>query len=506
MNSSFLNLELFLSRFLEFDREIYKETHLIKQKLIDIEMLDISDPKLSSFFSQINNILPSSMKFYHLPNSVQILIKMKENSNMMGFQKLFQNNFDNCEIFPKFVEFVSSAGSNNIFVISKKKRKIMELFMLNSKDGKIDNLISSETQPPTDSKNEYSFFTIAEINSTYDFKKTLDFFKIWSIFNCDLNLIVKYFRKKSLKALLALEPPLLCNEIVKIFEVQTFFSLFSDNDCYLMNILEEQQFDFSANVYVNSLQFLNPLNIEESLYVFGKIFSFDNRGVKKQISLNFEQNLELKIDILMGTSSKIQESMFIFGFINRNPLFEQSRIVNHVDSFFNKVMNKILNNIDMKNYGYATFVSQNERSENSQTDFFKKIFLKRLLAHFNKKSKNHSIFLALNFTCDIARIIEFCSDLSKLQLLEDFLVNSIMHGVYQVLDQYKKENEFQLLMTFKEKKTLETFNHDLPRIAQYLENISYFFQNNFQEFRKENLLPKDFEINKKLWGAILFDK
>ena len=124
MNSRSLNLELFLSRFLEFAREIYKETHIIKQKLIEIEILDISDPKLSSFFSEINNVIPSSMKFYHFPNSVQILIKMKENSNMMGFQKLFHNSFDNCEIFPKFIEFISSAGSNNIFVISKKKKKL----------------------------------------------------------------------------------------------------------------------------------------------------------------------------------------------------------------------------------------------------------------------------------------------------------------------------------------------------------------------------------------------
>jgi len=308
---------------------------------------------------------------------------------------------------------------------------------------------------------------------------------------------------------LTLDFPLLCNEIVKIFEIQTIFSLYTDSDCFLMNILEEQKFDFSLNVFVNSLQFFNPLNIDESLYVFGRLFSFDTQGVRRQICVTFEQNVEFKMDVLMGTSSKLSESMFIFGFVNRCLLFDHLRVFDQRESFFNGLLNTAIRALEMKKYGYAAFFSKDDSPDNFQGDFFKRIFLKSLMTHGHKKMKNYSIFLALNLTCDLLKLNEFLADPMRLNSLEEFLITGLMTNIYEVFDQYKKENEFQVLMTLKEKKTLETFNNDLPRIAQCLESITQTLHANYVDLEEENHhnhLPSRFEINKKLWSKILFEK
>lgn len=508
-----IDLEVLLHSFFDFARELYKETNFMKQKLLEIEMVDITDEKLFSFFTDVNKSM-ISLNFLHLPYRSRYMIKMKENSGVMNISKLFDNDnhgYENNEIYKKFAILADIIEPYHFYILSKKKENIMEVYKVNHLKKKLEVIILEESYK--NQKNDYIFVIIAEVSIEFEFKKTLDFIKIWSIFNCDMNIILKNFPKKHLKTLLTLEFPLLIKEIIKLFQIQTIFSLYSDNDCFLMNILEEQKFDFAGNIYVNTLQFFNPLNIDESLNVFTKLFSIEKKPIKQKKLINFEgptANYEFKVDILMGTNSKIKETMFFFGFLNRNVIFEldkKQKKCDEVENFMNNVFLEILESLDMKNYGYVSFFSHNE---GLQTNFFKKLLLKELTQY--KKTKTYSVFLVLNISFDVYKLKElfyfnFLENRQFLEKLETFLIFSIKKNIYETFDCYKKENEYQLLMTTKERKFLDTFNKDIPRIAYFLQNITQTMQTEFgEDLEFDDILTcESNQISKKLWGKILFE-
>ena len=356
-----MNLELFLHKYLIFASELYKDAHFMKQKLVEIEILDLSDHKIASFFSQINKILNySSKNFIQAPNSSKFLIKLKENSGVMDFAKLLKNQYKNPAISSKFLEFIELFP---VFLLTKSKDRIIELYKLDTLM-KIEVLASEEENFPLISQENFPFnssqsnfplnsqenqnfplnlakkhhiiFVLADIHPGFDFKITIDFFKIWSIFNCDLNLIAKFFPKKTLKSLLTLEFPLLSCEVFKLFQIENVFSLYSDNDCFLMNILEDQNFDFFTNVYTNSLQFYNILNFDESFYVFHKFFAIENQGIKKQFSATLAK-IDFNFDFFMGINGKYKESLYFFGFFQRKVMFYDSKTLNKTEFFIDSI-------------------------------------------------------------------------------------------------------------------------------------------------------------------------
>lgn len=499
-----LKLELFFQKFFEFSKELYKEIHSIKQKLIEIEILDITEQKTWSFLKEINNFLLDITNII-APFSSRLLIKIKENSGIMSSYELFQNkNNINNNIVQKFLEFLNFCDGSEIFILAKSKNRLIEITKANRRTKKFD-IISydqffNEKNESFAAKREYYFIIIANTYNNYDFRKTMDFFKIWSIFNGDINIIAKYFPKNVLKTLLNVDFPLLSKEIIKIFQLHTIFSLYLDNDCLLMNILEEQKFDFSNYVYVNCLQFLNNLNLEESLMLFKKVFSID-KDLSTQKRIKIEQSsIDLQLDILVGTNFHLKEdSFYVFAFNNNSILFDNIR--NGKQNCLNQIVIKCLQSLDMKPYGYATIFLRNE-TEDDQENYFKKLILNQITNKKKIKLTKHSIFLVLNIIIDSKQLESIIS-----KDLKSFIKDWIQEKIYEVFDEFKKKNDFQCFITAREKKLIEIVNYDIPKISNYLEKISMFLQSNFNLPESGKNYPNSsLEFNKILWGKTLFEK
>lgn len=500
-----------MHKFFEFARKLYNNTHTMKQKLLEVEILDISHSKTYSFFKEINHFYKSSpLQHIDFPNFSHFLIKLKENSGSMSFEKLFNNN-SNSEFSLIILEMINLVEPWELYILSKSHGKIVEVLRINHFSKSFESIY--ESAPNNINKKEYFFAVIGKTYANYDFKKTIDFFKVWSIFNGDINIIAKYFPKKSLKNLLSLEFPLLSAEIVKIFQIQTIFSLYSDNDCFLMNILEDQKFDFKNNVYVNSLQFFNSLNIEENLLVFKKLFSIEKEVFSKRFSYDFLSN-SINMDILLGINTELKESLYVFSFENSNILFDNSGFYDSYDFLgtINKILKICLSKLDMSSYGYATFLLKND-VENFQEHFFKQLFLKALTK--SKKTKNYSIFLVINFTFDLKNMKRIFNNnlktnnkhMLKLLYAQESFGHWICEKIYESFNDFKKQTQFEFLITAHEKKMIEVVNCDIPKISNYLQNIMDTLRSNFM--LKESLYEKTFsrhEISKILWGKLLFEK
>lgn len=505
-----LRIEQILHKFFEFARKLYDETHMMKKKLLEIEILDISQTKTYSFFKEINNFYQNScLQSIEFPNFSHIVIKLKENSGSMNFEKLSLNK-PNSEITLIIAELINLIEPWELYILSKSHGKITEIIKINHLSKNFESIYENGTNNV--SKKEYYFIVIGRTHVNYDFQKTIDFFKVWSIFNGDINIIAKYFPKKILKNLLCLEFPLLSAEIVKIFQIHNIFSLYSDNDCFLMNILEDQKFDFQSNVYVNGLQFFNCLNIEENVLVFKKLFSIKKEAFYRKFSFDFLNNV-INMDILLGVNTQLKEALYVFSFANNNILFDNVCCFDNDDflALINKIIKICLSKLDMSSYGYATFLLKND-VENFQEHFFKQLFLKTLTK--SKKTKNYSIFLVINFTFDYNKMKilfnnhkNFYKDRIKQMNVRESFGNWISEKIYETFNNFKKQTQFEFLITPHEKKLMEVVNSDIPKISNYLGNIIDTLRSNFMlvESLSEKSVSRH-EINKILWGKLLFEK
>lgn len=485
----------------EFFIEVYKETSVLSQKLIEIEIIDLSKKNFLNLFNDINN----SFNFFDSDSHIlandclSSIIKIRETQFITDFRKLQNYLSFNDKILRKMINILKTLQGLQLYYVEVKDKRIQIIEIKTSQD-------ESEVCFDLKSNSKNSFYGVSlfvipfQLPKNFDFKNFIDFCKIWGIYNGSINIIAKYLSSKTLKELFKSSKPLdehsdYCERIldadcfsnnklefekkIKIFNVCHIFSFYDEKDIDLIDLF--QNLDHSTFLFSNERQYFTELNKKEITENFLLTFAIeDNNYQSLSKSIIFDQ-LHFKMEIILGITEKIKGKLFCFKFKNKKLLFNKCK--NRKGNFLNIILKESLQSFSWSEFGL-------------QIDFDKKESEFMIVGSLNtikaRKGKlaDFSIILVIQF--EHIGIFDFIDNMNN---ISHFLVFEFHKLFFFIFENLRKKNGFDVLISRQENKLKCILNEEVPRICSSIMKINEMFQRN----------PIDINhLKKKMLNSILF--
>lgn len=496
----------------DFFLEIYKVTSVLSQKLIEIEIMDLSKKNSLNFFNEVNSYPNFFESDIHIlaNDSLPTILKIRETQFITDLRQLQEHISHNDNILAKMIKILNNLQGFQLYYLEVKDKRV-NLFEI--------RLSQNEKEVRFDLKSSwkilfygFSLFLIPfQLPKNYDFKNSIDFFKIWGIYNGSINIIAKYLSSKTIKELFknskSLENEHLTNSPnsfensasyqnifdmncfsnineleferkMKIFNVCYIFSFYDEKDIDLIDLF--QNLDHRNFLFTNERQYFTELNKKEIIENFRLTFSIEENNyefLSKSIKID---QLNLKMEIILGITEKIKGRLFCFKFKNKKLIF--NNYDNPKGNFLNLILKESLHKFPWNEFGLQTDISK-EENEFMIVGSLNSIKTRKV------KIANFSIILVVQFE----KIEMDCID--NMNSMRNFLVFEVQKFFFFIFENLRKKNGFNVLISKQENKLKCILNENIPKICSSILKINEMIQGS----------PIDIHhLKKKLLNNILF--